>query len=624
MSKKEDQISEEAKRRAEQDRFWDIDALFPLKKAVFYASDTTATDILVDLPQKEHQGERSSASDGFRIPSRPAVPPQPAERSDPKSTARTAADSRSVSEKSCVSDRSACESEYTSNHALLRQVQIFSPKMTPNGPRYYERFYSDAVKLYPIRGESCPRVPFFSYVPQYSQLNRAQLEWYLWWREQFRAGGLPDTDYSYLLLYVYELLNLSGRVSPTQTAESLFRLWQGYRDTFRQLDLHVLEWLCDLCLLHRLPPPQPTDAKLRAVLFSHCTLKEFYVSESAEDGYLHALLYFCCNYDYRKSKVCTNQNRSLFERTIFGAMRVVFEKNGPFETVFGKADIKSVSQERNAFVGVPCPPRIRKKILVRYLSFSASYELRFVITNMVKYTENQIRAVWKIRSRLGVSALPNPIRNAIDRYVSQTLPFESQTRSAASEKEFSPAYEQFYEVPHQPFSYEEAMRIERLSWKTTERLLETFAEPTELADAHPDPSPLRPEHSDPCPARSERFAPEDPFDFACFGQLLSGAGGEADGISADCKLRFAPYVKFLRAAADANVQAQKSVAHEVGRSLTVLADELNSLAAEETGDILVEESERGGYTVIPDYLAWTRSLLSLFPHPADSMEQKEC
>ena len=63
--------------------------------------------------------------------------------------------------------------------------------------------------------------------------------------------------------------------------------------------------------------------ELLSTAMSHCTLKEFYVPSGGVDGYLRALLVFCSNYDYRKSKFYIGENTELFDRIILGALREV-------------------------------------------------------------------------------------------------------------------------------------------------------------------------------------------------------------------------------------------------------------------------------------------------------------
>jgi hypothetical protein len=52
-------------------------------------------------------------------------------------------------------------------------------------------------------------------------------------------------------------------------------------------------------------------------------------------------------------------------------------------------------------------------------------------------------------------------------------------------------------------------------------------------------------------------------------------------------------------------EAQKQIAfaRERGEMIDSLADRINEIAADILGDILLEEAENGGYTVLEDYRA---------------------
>ena len=543
---------EQKKRDEELDRFWDIDALIPKKRAVHYAKDTDTTEIVLDAPPRnpEKPAARSIPipKDGDR-PTPRFIPPHTAEEQSKKPTP---------------------DEEYTPENALIRRVRLYPWK---SNYRYYETFVRDALKLLAVKGQECPRVPFFSYVPMYGQMSRAQLEWYLWWRENFQNGVCLDTDYSYVLLYAYELINLSGRLDAERSQALLSSLWIHYRATYRQLDSYLPEWICDYSLIHRLPPPTSISGNLLSEVMSHCNLKEFYVPSGGEDGYLRALLAFCSNYDYRKSKFCTDERAEVFDKVVTEALRAVtrhLSRDGQLFSVAGMDDSKMV---RDAFTGALCSYRAKRRIEVEFCSFSRSHELRYFITDVVKYTENQLRAAWGIRSRLSVYAISVPIRELLDATVERLMPKRVQT-ATKTDRDTDSLYEKLYELPRKELSLTDAAEIERLSWETTERLVDAFEEPdapNETVPASPLPSPM--------PCVSDETVTEN-----------------ADTL----KNAMQPYLGFLQAVYDGDGTGQKNAARAANLPLEVLADEINGLAAEHMGDILLEEND-GIYGVIEDY-----------------------
>ena len=538
---------EEKKKKAEElDRFWDIDTLIPPKRAPHYASDTETAEIVVEAPALPKSGAAKAISipqpDGDR-PMPHFIPPHTADE---------------------VRGLPQADEDYTPVNALIRRVRLYRWK---SNYRYYEGFVRDAVRLYPVTGAECPRVPFFSYVPQYTQMSRPQLEWYLWWRENFRRGVCLDTDYSYVLLYVYEIINLSGKTDAMRDQEALCNLWAHYRETYRQLDSYLPEWICDYSLIHRVPPPKLFTGKLLSEVMSHCTLKEFYVPSDGTDTYIRALLAFCSNYDYRKSKFCTDERVEMFDRAVVLALRTVTKHTSTGGKLFSAAGMDDSKLSRDAYSGALCSYRIKRRIEVDFCSFSRSHELRYFVTDVVKYTENRLRSYYAIRSRLSIYALSAEVRKLLDVALEELLPSRAAQviQKQKEEEAFVSAYEKLYDLPPKELSLSDAAQIERLSWDTTERLVEAFEDTDE-------PSPV----SVPAVPVTEPDTPAE--------------NGEA----------WHPYLAFLRAVRDGDTAGQRTAAAAMKKPPEVLADEINTLAADQMGDILLEEGD-DGFTVIEDY-----------------------
>lgn len=369
------------------------------------------------------------------------------------------------------------ETVYRPEHSLLHEVRIYPWRTAYT---YYEQFRVHALKLHPREGSECAEVDFFSYMPQYTQLTREQLHYYLWWRTNFRKGIYLHAAFSYLLLYLYEQINLSGKIPPEEGQQNILRLWLSYRGEHPRLDVLVREWLCDYSLLHHLPPPALPRA-LYGELLAGCRLKEFYVSgwQGAEEEVL-AILLFCNNYDYKKSKFYRADTAELYDRVLSGAVAAALsffrEKNGGIGHSAGVSTIT-----RDAFAGAVCSYRLKRRIEVDYASFSHTHELRYIMTDVLKYAENAIRASISVKSRLTVYQISTELRRALDAYLEGAIPKKAPIRY---EKKAEPDYEKRYEIPVRPISPEHAARIEAESWETTRRLVEAFG-----GDGEPTPEP---------------------------------------------------------------------------------------------------------------------------------------
>ncbi|MBR7097924.1 MAG: TerB N-terminal domain-containing protein [Clostridia bacterium] len=551
---------ERTARDAELDRFWDIDALLP-RRSVFPRSERTDTaEIELSPIEKLDQTVTREQS----------IPKRPSEQTvvhSPMSVGATPVhhviDPRLSSERA---NAPKPDDEYEPSSALLHTVKIYRWK---SSYPYYEDFVKTAEKLQGVHGVPCEAVKFFSYVPQYSQMTRGQFGWYLWFRECVRRGEYPETDYSYILLYAYEIINLFDRIDPAEGQRLMTALWLHYRDTYRQLDSYFPEWICDYSLIHHLPPPK-LDARARAVLMQRCSLKEFYVGDDSENGYLQALFLFCSNYDYQKSKFCTEENKPLFDRTMTEVLRQVTDHLSESGKLFSASGMEDSRITRDAYSGALCSYRMKRKIEVTYCSFSRSHELRFLITDILKHTENRLRAYLGVRSKLTVYALPTNVRQIIDECIAELLPRKTSAEKIRRQEDTA-EYAHLYDAPKTALSLSNAAEIERLSWDTTQKLVDAFEE----TDMQTDTVEI--------PAEIEK---------------------EADGTDG----AWLPYRDFLHAVAEENAEKQRIAAKELGKMPDAVAEEINVLSFDCMGDVLIED-DGICYRVIEDYREFLNGLL---------------
>lgn len=543
--------AEQHDRAAELDRFWDIDALLPAHRIPPRSRNTEAEEITVAPAQTE----------GPVAHAEPLPPRQTGTVVHPHD-----APLAGTSVRHAVFPPPPPQQEplfvYEPDSTLLHSVTVWKPRTSH---AYYDSFCRTAEQLAERHGSPAQPVPFFSYVPQYDQMTPAQLAWYLCLRDCIRQEVYPSAaDYSYLLLLIFEILNLGDHADPAEGLTVLLHIWQHYRAEFPRLDSYLPEWICDYCLIHRLPPPALSHEDRRKIM-AHCTLKEFYVS-GGPDGYLQALLCFASNYDYRKSKFCTSENLPLFDRIVPAVLAQVMEKLSGEGKLFSGLRMDDSRLQRFAYSGALCASVNQRKLEVSYCSFSRSHELRFLVTDIVKYTENRLRAYLGIRSRMTVYALPTEVRDAIDAACLQLLPPKEAVRKPKPTE--TPEYEKLYDLPHAALDPAHAAEIERASWNTTQRLVEAFEESDRPAVPQPPPPPPMPQP--PTPACETPAA------------------------------ALTPYRDFLLAVLAKDPAGIRAAAAQSGSLPDTLADEINELAADTLGDILLEDSG-DGWQVLDDY-----------------------
>ena len=495
--------------------------------------------------------------------------------------------------------------EYTPDGLLLHSVRIFPWQA---GYHYFDGFVEDAIRFHGMKApKSAEKTAFFSYFPQYNQLNRRAGAWYLFWRERVRRGEYPDTDYAYVLLYLFELINLPVDTSAEgrERRDLMARVWVAYRKAFPQLDQYMCEWICDYCLIHGLTAPVDLLSPALDSIIQLSRLKEFYLSaavrlgndaDEGEDTALQTariLLRHCCQYDYRKSKFASGEHKELFDATIPAAVAHVLPMLLGADGRKPAVTMLDSTVTRDSYVGALCSYRNKRRIEVSYTSFSRSHELRFLMGDMVKHVENRLRSWIGVRSRLSVMALPTPLRDALDAYLSPLEPPKSAMPTKKKEAT-RPAYEALYDLPRKEVSLEDAAAIEADSWKTTKILVEAF----EVADGAANEVALGANEVPFCgnevaACAANEVAPAEPTE---------ENGESAENVENGDVSALAPFIPFIKAALNGDSAALSKATKALGKMPDALADEINALTADgEIGDIILEDDGMGGYAVIEDY-----------------------
>ena len=300
---------------------------------------------------------------------------------------------------------------YEPDNVFIKKVGVYT---YPSDYRYYEDFRVTMHKYLRVTVAEAERVPFFSYLPQYSQLNSGRLSWYLYWRSGCRRREYMPTDFSYVLLYIYELINFENPRHPDRIAEELCSLWRAYREEFRQLDRYLPDWLCDYCLIHgvRLPYDMISDFILDVV--EYASLGEFYFGDPSgkKSSYSTFIVCSASGYNYKKSKYYAD-NKQAYDLHIPGAAAYAL---GIEDTERSSAEDPKTIVKNDVFVGALCTSAARKSLRIEYVSASRSGVVRTEATLAVKYAENKLRETFGIRSRLDVRGLPDELRSCIDGY----------------------------------------------------------------------------------------------------------------------------------------------------------------------------------------------------------------
>lgn len=511
----------------DRDTFWNIEKLIPRKNQTLkmFSTKPKVVDISIDGEVKDDNERRTLTE-----------------------------------QTSCSLYESPEEKEYFSDTGLVRRILV---RKLQDKFDFHGNFVKAALLYYDFKAPPCEFVQYYSYMPQYAQLNHAQKEYYFYWRSMVRAKKYIKTDYSYFYLYVYEIINLPQKISPKDGIDMLIDIWCAYRDKLPNVDQNMALWIQDYCLIYNLECPM---ARIRDFVFSSVGASgftEFYLSdiESLGDSGITSVLSYLSDYDWRAGKYAGGDNREPYARHMIGALRTVISSLFRDGKIFNSQAPLSV-MERTAFRSALTTSDVKYRITAEYRPLSCNNTLRALITSTVKYTENKLRALLGVKSRLAVNGFSSEYRELIDSYFSVLFDKVNRERAKAAR----PEYEIMYEAENTPFSAANADEIERASWGTTARLVSEDeaeeAEDTSVFENQP----------------ANFTAEEDTDD--------DNAGSNT--------------IEFLRAVLGGDTAKMKNIAASCGMLCDALADEINEKLYESVGDIVITLNG-DSYELVEDY-----------------------
>ena len=359
---------------------------------------------------------------------------------------------------------------------LIRRVTI---KRTVDKYDFYGNFRKAALIYYDYKTPKCEFTPYYSYMPQYSQLNSQQKSYYFYWRDEIRRGHFIKCDYSYVYLFVYEILNLPDKIEPKDGIRLICRIWREYRKDLPRIDAYFSVWLQDYCFVHNLPCP---ISEIRDFIFdviAGADFKEFYLSDSLGGGAdgIEAMIAYLSDYDWRRTKYAEGENAEIFRNHMLGSLGLVISRYFKGGKALSSGEYSIL--KRDAFPHSLCTHAVKCKLEIEYLPLAKDEQLRALVTGAVRYAENKLRALVGVKSRLGIKDLDDDVRYLIDGYFDNIFEMERRRR----ERECAPEYERLYDAEDKALSFSDADEIERASWTTTARLVVEDDEEGDESDA---------------------------------------------------------------------------------------------------------------------------------------------
>jgi hypothetical protein len=131
---------------------------------------------------------------------------------------------------------------------FLEKIKVM-PLQSMDYPRYISKFCKDslAYSRQQTRQEKLKPVYLKSYEALFDSLDKAQMEWYFYWRKEVLRGNYPDTNSGYVFIFVYELLNYTFNDNAAFNLSMLDRICLNYQDKHYSLGHFLPRWICDFC-----------------------------------------------------------------------------------------------------------------------------------------------------------------------------------------------------------------------------------------------------------------------------------------------------------------------------------------------------------------------------------------
>ncbi|MBQ9545424.1 MAG: TerB N-terminal domain-containing protein [Clostridia bacterium] len=336
---------------------------------------------------------------------------------------------------------------------------------------------------------------YFSYAPCFTELTPAQIDTYLCFRSDARRKIRRRTDYSYFLLYVYELINLCSETNAKDTLEDLIWLWKNYREDFAVIDRIFCDWVFDLCTEFSLPLPFASlDLILPSVPFRQnpaiygCYIFDHILREGGSPDAAQTDFLLNCLCDYHFRRVGYYLAHPDYAEAIDGFVAELFARG-----------LLTSPERRRAFLSLPVPtpmkirrplysgavvdPLRKKGVEIEYCPLTGDMNVKDRFTSLIKYADNKTRRLFGTKAKFS-SVNISPLHSDFIDEVFDSF-FSKKKASLSPEISESPVRRSL-EV-----DLERARGIEESSWEST-RILTAGSDDegeTVLIGASGEPAP---------------------------------------------------------------------------------------------------------------------------------------
>lgn len=476
-----------------------------------------------------------------------------------------------------------------------------APSASPAMKETESEFVQRAAELEDMTADEAKLVPFKSYWPTYSHMTAEQSRWYFYWRNEVRQGRYPKTDLSYIFLHVYELINGIGWRDPNDGYRQLGLIWEAYRAQYKRLDQYLGSWMADFSFVHKLEVPLSLIvARTRGLSGDLAEIELLRCLSTAPEQLTFEVLTVMSDYDISKSKFYAGDGKEAAERYIPQVVALidayVARKHGA-RLIEKFPPGPPVMRERYLFrSAVYDISRYGYSVLVPVVRISKLLPLRSLITRLFRLTENKLRELMGFRGRLKDIRIDPDMDELITKYLQREFrKAEQEAKGPAvvidrarleqlqsdSEVVRSLLTVEVYDEPLTEQEYEPEMDQDKRRNQDSEQLPAVKLEPEQILKEAGNSS----EQDYSQPSEDNTAAERETAAL----QKSGGVPPEWEELSAGL---LPLHRKVLLALAADNGPAQADrIAAAAGTMAELLYDEINELAVNILGDLLIDSGE---------------------------------
>ncbi len=363
----------------------------------------------------------------------------------------------------------------------------------------YTSFVHEAKRLSSMQGKKCDFVPFVCYLPVYSSMTKEQHDWYFYWRSEFLKGNILKTDFSYIFVAVYEIINKA--VAPGEAAlDRMLSIWKAYRDDFPRLDRYMPQWCMDYILLNSI------DRSIESILQSvdiapDCLApySELYYNETLKKGFSKLpidVLYSMSDHDVRSGRLYKNGFGDRYEKALIKALEAMEEYSlKTYDKPLTEQLAPPISQlSWDSYRGAVCAHAAARRVEIQYRPYSTSKQFRTLLSSIMKHVENIVRTQCKLTGRLSSYKLDKEYTDVIENALIEKHTVEKPIKHVDTEESIA-ARE--YAKRLDNIDIGKAAELENESWENTKLLLDAAGEEL-IMEAEPEEAELAVEESEGC------------------------------------------------------------------------------------------------------------------------------